>query len=166
MAESDEGLIELPLDGAGTLLRRAREAAGLQLSDIAARTRIAERHLVSLETGNFAAMASRAYAVGFARSYARALGLDEHAIAQSVRDDLDGQEPSSDRYQPAAFEPGDPARVPSGRIAWIAIPDVIRAVMDLHDGGTGETLDEVLHADGDARRHAAAAVERLTGEGR
>ena len=54
----------------------------------------------------------------------------------------------------------------AGRIAWIAIPDVIRAVMDLHDGGTGETLSEVLQADGDARRHAAAAVERLTGRGR
>ena len=120
MAESDEGLVELPLDGAGIRLRRAREAAGLQLSDIAARTRIAERHLVSLENGNFNAMASRAYAIGFARSYARTLGLDEQVIAAAVRDEMDGQEPSSDRYQPAAFEPGDPARVPSARIAWVA----------------------------------------------
>ena len=129
MAESDEGLSELPLDGAGTQLRRAREAAGLQLSDIAARTRIAERHLVSLETGNFSAMASRAYAIGFARSYARTLGLDEQAIAQAVRNDLDGQEPSSDRYQPAAFEPGDPARVPSERIAWIAALGALAVVV-------------------------------------
>ena len=129
MAESDEGLVELPLDGAGTQLRRAREAAGLQLSDIAARTRIAERHLVSIETGNFSAMASRAYAVGFARSYARSLGLDEQLIAQAVRDDLDGQDPSTDRYQPAAFEPGDPARVPSGRIAWIAALGALAVVV-------------------------------------
>lgn len=129
MAESDEQFVELPLDGAGTQLRRAREAAGLQLSDIAARTRIAERHLVSLESGNFAAMASRAYAVGFARSYARTLGLDELAIAQAVRDDLDGQEPSSDRYQPAAFEPGDPARVPSARIAWVAALGALAVVV-------------------------------------
>jgi len=54
----------------------------------------------------------------------------------------------------------------AGRIAWNSIPDVIRGVMDLHDGGTGETLHEVLHADGEARRHAAAAVDRLTGRGR
>ncbi len=54
----------------------------------------------------------------------------------------------------------------AGRITWVTIPDVVRAVMDLHDGGTGETLPEVLQADGDARRHAAAAVERLTGRGR
>lgn len=115
-----EGLVELPLDGVGTTLLRAREAAGLKLSDIAAQTRIAERHLVMIEQGKFSAMASRAYAVGFARSYARSLGLDEIAIADAVRAELAGQEPNSDRYQPSNFEPGDPARVPSARIAWIA----------------------------------------------
>ncbi|MEO7739186.1 MAG: RodZ domain-containing protein [Novosphingobium sp.] len=113
-------MVELPLDGVGTTLLRAREAAGLKLSDIAARTRIAERHLLLIEQGKFSAMASRAYAVGFARSYARTLGLDERAIADAVRAELAGQEPSSDRYQPSSFEPGDPARVPSGKIAWIA----------------------------------------------
>lgn len=120
MAESDEQFVELPLDGAGTRLRRAREAAGLSLADLAARTRIAERHLVSIENGQFAEMASRAYAIGFSRSYARAVGLDEFEIAECVRNELAGQEPSSDRYLPAPFEPGDPARVPGPRIAWVA----------------------------------------------
>lgn len=120
MDAGEEQLVELPLDGVGTTLLRAREAAGLKLSDIAARTRIAERHLVLIEQGKFSSMASRAYAVGFARSYARALGLDEKVIADAVRAELAGQEPSSDRYQPSSFEPGDPARVPSARIAWIA----------------------------------------------
>ncbi len=129
MAERDEQFSELPLDGAGTRLRRAREAAGLSLADIAARTRIAERHLTSIESGNFAAMASRAYAVGFSRSYARSVGLDELEIAQAVRDELAGQEPSSDRYQPSSFEPGDPARVPSSRIAWIAALGALAVVI-------------------------------------
>lgn len=120
MDAGEEELVELPLDGVGTTLLRAREAAGLKLSDIAARTRIAERHLLMIEQGKFSGMASRAYAVGFARSYARALGLDEQATADAVRAELAGQEPSSDRYQPSTFEPGDPARVPSARIAWIA----------------------------------------------
>ena len=120
MEAGEEELVELPLDGVGTTLLRAREAAGLKLSDIAARTRIAERHLLLIEQGKFSAMASRAYAVGFARSYARALGLDEQAIADAVRAELAGQEPNSDRYQPSSFEPGDPARVPSARLAWIA----------------------------------------------
>ena len=120
MDAGEEQLVELPLDGVGTTLLRAREAAGLKLSDIAARTRIAERHLLLIEQGKFSSMASRAYAVGFARSYARTLGLDERAIADAVRAELAGQEPSSDRYQPSSFEPGDPARVPSATIAWIA----------------------------------------------
>ena len=120
MDAGEEQLVELPLDGVGTTLLRAREAAGLKLSDIAARTRIAERHLLMIEQGKFSAMASRAYAVGFARSYARALGLDEKTVADAVRAEMAGQEPSSDRYQPSSFEPGDPARVPSSRIAWIA----------------------------------------------
>ncbi len=65
MAEAHEDVAELPLDPAGVRLRRAREAAGLSRADIAARTKIAERHLASIEEGNFAALASRAYAVGF-----------------------------------------------------------------------------------------------------
>jgi len=120
MDADEEQLVELPLDGVGTTLLRAREAAGLKLSDIAARTRIAERHLLMIEQGKFSAMASRAYAVGFARSYARTVGLDEKAIADAVRAEMAGQDPSADRYQPSSFEPGDPARVPSPNIAWIA----------------------------------------------
>lgn len=129
MDAGEEQLVELPLDGVGTTLQRAREAAGLKLSDVAARTRIAERHLLLIEQGKFSAMASRAYAVGFARSYARTLGLDEKAIADSVRSELAGQEPNSDRYQPSSFEPGDPARVPSPGIAWIAGLGALLAVV-------------------------------------
>ena len=129
MEAGEEELVELPLDGVGTTLLRAREAAGLKLSDIAARTRIAERHLVMIEQGKFSSMASRAYAVGFARSYARTLGLDETAIADAVSAELAGQEPNSDRYQPSNFEPGDPARVPSARIAWIAGLGALAAVV-------------------------------------
>ena len=129
MDAGEEQLVELPLDGVGTTLMRAREAAGLKLSDIAARTRIAERHLSLIEQGKFSAMASRAYAVGFARSYARTLGLDEKAIADAVRTELAGQEPNSDRYQPSSFEPGDPARVPGPKIAWIAALGALAVVV-------------------------------------
>ncbi len=128
MNAGEEELVELPLDGVGTTLLRAREAAGLKLSEIAARTRIAERHLLMIEQGKFSGMASRAYAVGFARSYARTLGLDEKAIADAVRAELAGQKPNSDRYQPSSFEPGDPARVPSPGIAWIAGLGALAAV--------------------------------------
>lgn len=120
MSEIDQEISELALDSAGARLRRAREAAGLTLADISSRTRIAERHLLSIEAGKFTALASRAYAVGFSRSYAREVGLDEHEIADAVRGEADSQEPLAARYQSSSFEPGDPARVPAARIAWIA----------------------------------------------
>ncbi len=54
----------------------------------------------------------------------------------------------------------------TGRISWIAIPDVIDEVLAFHDGGTCDTLDEVLAADSEARRRASATVERVAKEGR
>lgn len=120
MAERDLDISELPLDTAGAMLRRAREQAGLSRSDIATRTKIAERHLASIEDGNYAALASRTYAIGFARNYARALGLDEMQVAAAVRQDFDGMDPLPDRRTPATYEQGDPARVPGSRLAWMA----------------------------------------------
>ncbi|MDH3300276.1 MAG: 1-deoxy-D-xylulose-5-phosphate reductoisomerase [Acidimicrobiia bacterium] len=41
-----------------------------------------------------------------------------------------------------------------GRIRWTDIAQVIERVMSQHDGGSGETLDEVLDADSQARKYA------------
>lgn len=119
MAERDMQELELPIEGVGARLRRAREAAGLSRADIAARTKIAERHLLSIEEGRLSDLASRTYAVGFSRTYARAVGLDEQQIAQAVREELAVSEQPWELPTPT-FEPGDPARVPPSRFAWIA----------------------------------------------
>ena len=112
---------------AGEQLRAAREAAGLSRADVAAKTRVAERHLIAIEENRFSELAAPTYAVGFARAYARAVNLDEADIAKKVRRQLDAQ--SHVRPEPEArFEPGDPARVPSSRLAWIAGLLVIVAV--------------------------------------
>ncbi len=120
MAEDEVNEAQLPLDSVGVRLRRAREAAGLSRADLAATTKIPERHLSAIEEGNFAALPARTYAVGFSRSYARAVGLDDADIARSVRDELDGVDPEAERKLTSTFEPGDPARVPSGKLVWIA----------------------------------------------
>lgn len=101
-------------------MRRARELAGLDLAELAATTRIPVRSLQALEEGNYSALAARTYATGFARSYARAVGLDEKEIVAAVRVDLAELDPDSQRHSAATFEPGDPARVPSARTAWLA----------------------------------------------
>ena len=68
----DEGL---PVS-VGERLRGAREAAGLSLEDIATSTRIPTRHLESLETSDFSRLPAPTYTIGFAKSYAAAVGLD------------------------------------------------------------------------------------------
>ena len=119
MAE-DEIEEATPADGGiGAQLRAAREAQGLTLAQVAAETRIPQRHLQTIEGGDFAALPARTYAIGFSRSYAKLVGLDGDGVADSVRAELEAQEPQP-RHRPASFEPGDPARVPSRALGWLS----------------------------------------------
>ncbi len=70
---------------AGGRLRAARVRRGLSLSDISRRTRIDQRFLLGIEEANYAGFAARLFAVGFARSYARALGEPGDAVAAEAR---------------------------------------------------------------------------------
>ncbi len=103
----------------GERLRLARVEKGLSLADVAAETRISERHLGLLEQGDFGSLPGRTYAVGFSRSYAKLVGLDKDEIARDVRAELSFID-QGDQARARAFEPGDPARVPSARLAWLS----------------------------------------------
>lgn len=87
-----------------------------QLSNV---TKIPERHLAAIEASDFSALPARTYAVGFSRSVAKVLGLDDREVVDQVRVELANQEPPPLRGIPA-FEPGDPARVPGAKFAWLA----------------------------------------------
>lgn len=114
-----------PARHAGAMLAEARAAAKLDLADVAARTRIPQRHLAAIEAGDYGALPSRTYAVGFSRTYARLLGLDERAITEQVRIDLESGDGRGAPLRPDRFEPGDPARVPSRKLAWFSALAVI-----------------------------------------
>lgn len=104
----------------GDRLRAAREAKDLSLEQVAAETRIPLRHLETIEAGNFTGLPSRTYAIGFSRTYARMLDLDEREVIDAVRAELaEGSAMASEK--PARFEPGDPARVPGRGLAWFAL---------------------------------------------
>ena len=50
-----------------------------------------------------------------------------------------------------------------GRIRWIAIPDVLEAVLARHDGGPAASVDDVIDADRRAREAARTVIdERFT----
>jgi len=102
----------------GDKLREAREAQGLTLADIANKTRVPMRHLEAIENNRLEGMASPAYAIGFTKTYARAVGLDEKAIAAELRQSP--QMPVSPAARFEEYEPTDPSRVPSSGMAGIA----------------------------------------------
>ena len=108
---------ELPLEGAGQMLGRVRKEQGLAIDAIAEKTRIPIRHLEVIESGDFSKLPGRTYAVGFSRTYARILGLDENEVARLVRSELAPTDKTVSEYH-KPFEPGDPAKVPSRGLAW------------------------------------------------
>lgn len=116
----DEPAATASAETVGARLRAAREAAGYEIEQVAAETRIPHRHLVSIEADDFAALPSRTYAIGFSRTYARAVGLDEQEIIGQVREQLASGD-GGERMVPAKFEPGDPARVPGRGLAWFGL---------------------------------------------
>lgn len=120
MDEADLGHTTAPTPArAGDRLRAAREAAGLSIADIGARTRIPLRHLEAIEASNYAELPSPTYATGFAKAYARAVGLDEVAVAGEVRADVQRTGRRVPEYEP--YEMADPARVPSRGVAIVGL---------------------------------------------
>ena len=119
LEENETKEAQLPLEGAGQKLRLAREEKKLTLEQVAAETRIPIRHLGSIEKGNFSALPSRAYAIGFSRTYATAVGLDAESLISEVRAELALSQGERGEYH-SSFEPGDPAKVPSKGLVWFA----------------------------------------------
>lgn len=102
-----EGADHMPKT-AGQRLREAREAAGMSLEDVATATRIPTRHLESLENSEFSRLPAPTYSIGFAKSYAAAVGLDRADISEQLRAELGDTRPPT--FTADGFEPGDPAR--------------------------------------------------------
>ena len=97
----------------GEELRDAREASGLSVDDMSASLRIRRVYLIALEEGRVRDLPSPAYALGFVRNYATALGLDASDMVRRFRElgggtvqrkqDLVFPEPVTDRGMPAGI---------------------------------------------------------------
>lgn len=101
----------------GDKLRDARLAQGLELADIAARTRIPLRHLQGIETSDYSGLPSPTYAVGFVRAYARAVGADDVALARELRNETASSFAARPVYE--SYDPQDPVREPSSGLALV-----------------------------------------------
>jgi cytoskeleton protein RodZ len=101
----------------GARLKKAREAKDMSLDEIASRTRVPIRHLQHIENGEWDALPAPTYTVGFARSYANAVGLNGTEVANELREQLGA---AARPTMPAYYQPADPARVPPRSLALIA----------------------------------------------
>lgn len=121
MAEEEVAIQgELAITRTGDRLRLAREAAGLSLADVATRTRITQRHLAAIEKSDFSELPGRTYVTGFARAYARAVDLPEAEIGAAIRHELE-EDAYGSRPLYEAYEPTDPARLPTARLTWTLV---------------------------------------------
>ncbi len=69
----------------GQDLRLAREANGWTLEAVSEHLRIRLPYMQAIEDGRLADLPASAYAIGFVRAYAKALGLDQDEIARRFR---------------------------------------------------------------------------------
>ncbi|HEX7389617.1 MAG TPA: RodZ domain-containing protein [Acidiphilium sp.] len=108
----------------GAELRGVRERLGWKLTDLAARLKIRRPFLEAIEAGDLAALPAPAYAAGFIRSYAEAMGLDPEEILRRFR--AEGM--SRERQPKLTFpEPVPDRAVPPGAIVFIAVVIAIGA---------------------------------------
>jgi len=105
-ADSEPVPEALPM--AGERLRAAREKQKLSLEDVAAQTRIPQRHLASIETGEWDNLPAPTYTIGFAKNYAGVVGLDRAEIGDQLREEMGGQRFATTSAD--VFEPADPRR--------------------------------------------------------
>jgi cytoskeletal protein RodZ len=122
----DEELVQAGGPTVGERLRAAREDKKLSLEDIAAQTRIPQRHLEAIETAEWDRLPAPTYTVGFAKNYAGAVGLDRTEIGEQIREEMGSQRFAA--AQAEVFEPADPARTMPKSLVIGAVAAVILLV--------------------------------------
>lgn len=75
-------------DHIGSRLRARREGFGLSLSDMSETTHIREDYLTAIEALDKEALPAIGYALGFVRTYAKALGLDGNVSVKDYKADM------------------------------------------------------------------------------
>ncbi len=119
MDEEETSNANLFPERVGDRLRSARIKAGLDLGDIATKTRVPLRHLEAIEAGDYSKLPSITYCSGFVKAYARAVNEDEVTLARDLRSEL-GME-ASGSVKHVDYDTADPARVPPKSLMWIAL---------------------------------------------
>ena len=81
--EVSEAIIDPGAEVTGAFLKKLRETRGIELGDIAQRTKISERYLRAIEDERFSDMPAAVYVRGYVMEYARAVRIDAQRVAES-----------------------------------------------------------------------------------
>ena len=119
MVDTEDAAAALFPERVGDRLRAARLAAGLDLADVATKTRVPLRHLQAIEGGDYATLPGVTYCVGFVKSYARVVNLDEMTAASDVRSELRNLQ-LDHRDERVEYQVADATRIPGKTLAWTA----------------------------------------------
>jgi cytoskeleton protein RodZ len=127
----------------GEELRDARFALGLSVEDIAASLRIRRPYLVALEEGRVRDLPAPAYAVGFVRAYARALGLDEDEVVRRFRE---ASGPAVQRKTDLVFPEPVPERgLPAGALVLVGAVLAVGAYIGWYQwSGSGDRMVDAV----------------------
>ncbi len=119
MVDTQDAATALFPERVGDRLRAARLAAGIDLSDVATKTRVPLRHLQAIEGGDYAALPGVTYCVGFVKAFARVVGIDEDGATDDLRAEL--RELNLDqRAERIEYQVADATRLPTKTLAWVA----------------------------------------------
>lgn len=109
----------------GQLLRTRRLERGLEVSDIAAETKIPARFLCAIEDDQHEKLPALPFAVGFVRNYAKMLGLQPEAVCAQFKAETSRLTPTEQVYFP---EPLDESRIPSKALVLGGVAVAVAAV--------------------------------------
>lgn len=162
MQDATQGEL-LPLTP-GEKMRAAREAAGHSQSAIAEMTRVPQRMIDALERNAFDELPVGPYAVGFTRSIARALGLNESELTGEVQALRSASTVGISAAQ-QAYEPADTNRIPTRALAWTSVfiaAILLGAFLIWRGFVVGGDLADADNAAGDAAAPAVVATAPAT----
>ena len=118
LREVEQGTQSLSI---GATLRAARVARGEETAAVAAKLKMRRDQLEAIEEGDYARLPGRTYTLGFIRSYARYLELDDNALIQRFKDDETAAEEVIKPVDLVFPEAPEVKQVPNGSILILAL---------------------------------------------
>jgi len=111
-----ESNLEREIAHIGAELGAKRMQAGLSLKEMAAQIRIQYAYLDAIERLDKEALPTLGYALGYVRTYARFVGMDEKAAMERFKKDIEAPRYLSAKEEPH-FVPKRSIRLPKGSVA-------------------------------------------------